>query len=160
MSDPPDGNKKGTQRTPFSVALARWLYGLPPSSLARRSVGGGLYTATEMEPDEKIFEAFLCWFATNPITASTGYLTITNRRLILNKDRFGIPVFTPRRRSIPLDNIQQLSLESRFNLALSIGSLGKALVVRTLDGRSYTLYPIGLDRAALLSKIDGLRHGR
>jgi hypothetical protein len=68
---------------------------LLPATWGGRVVGGGFNTTETLMENESVRHVVIASYSRGPLTASSGHLTITDRRLIFTGSRFGAGIGVP-----------------------------------------------------------------
>jgi hypothetical protein len=117
-------------------------------------VGGGWYPRVEVGSDETIAESRVAIYYRDYWSSSSGYLTLTDRRLIFVGRRW-FWFWTPVTDSVGLDSIASVRTSKR-PLALSAMYFADGLSVQTTDGTSRLF----LFQSAALSFMERVRQAQ
>jgi hypothetical protein len=122
-----------------------------------RDVGGGLYATIKLEAGEGVDLATSSMQANGRLRADSGYLILTNRRVLFTGQR--IPPLKGRTILLPFPEIGAVTVAKRHNVGAFLGSLSDAVVISKLEGKEYIFWPSLIDKTALVGRIEEKRRG-
>jgi hypothetical protein len=145
----------------FSLATFSPSLGLGMNGFRAKSggnVGGGSYREIQLETDELVIEAETGGYGTSPHNSGSGYITLTDRRIIftgykrpwLYKEYFALGTV-----SIPYSEIETWRLEKRHAYSI-VSFFRSALVLTAKNGKEHTFWPLA-GAEQLQQSIDRLK---